>query len=126
VALTFVARWFVRAEKKAEFVEALQELAAAIPQSLYASANYVNLTWNRQGDFIACESWNDEDAMNELRSSPVFHTAIRKMTACCHRPLELEILDPLAGDGGSFKRYEAGTADPRYYPPLGTMTAKVL
>ena len=124
MALAFIARWFVRPERKAEFAAALQELAENIPPSVYATAAYVNLTWNRRGEFIACESWNDEDALNELRSSPAFHAAMRKMTACCSKPLELEVLDDLEGDCNVFQRYPAGRADPRYYPELAEMSSR--
>jgi quinol monooxygenase YgiN len=126
MALIFVARWFPRPEKKAEFVAALNELGASMPPTLRATATYVNICWNRRGEFIACESWKDEAAINAFRESPGFHKAIRLMSACCSRPLELEILDEFAGDGSVFERYRAGTADPRYYPPAGALTATVV
>jgi quinol monooxygenase YgiN len=126
MALTFLARWFVRPDMKDTFVAALLDLKEKMPQSLFAKARFVNLNWNRQGDFIACECWEDEDAINAFRASPDFHAAIRAMTACCSRPLELEILDALDGDGAPFARYAAGRADPRYYPDLGPMTSTVV
>src|ERR1700754_4015458 len=96
--LTFVARWSVSPEKKSEFMVALQELGAAIPPETWARSKYVNLAWNRHGQFIASECWEDEDAINEIRASPAFHEAIRKMTACSYKPLELEILEVFDGD----------------------------
>jgi quinol monooxygenase YgiN len=126
MALTFIAHWFPLPEKRSEFTSALNELASSIPQSLYATANYIKVTWNRRGEFIACESWRDEDAINAFRATAVFHDAIRKMTACCSRPLELEILDELDGDESVFGRYPAGIADPRFYPCLGSMNARII
>lgn len=125
MALTFIAHWFPLPERKREFTTALNELAVSIPQSLYATANYIKVTWNRRGEFIACESWRDEDAINAFRATPIFHDAIRKMAACCSRPLELEVLDELDGDESVFERYREGIADSRFYPDLGSMTPKV-
>ena len=118
----FLAHWYPRPERLDEFLRILGELAAAFTPDIAAGVYQIHTVLNREGEFLAFEVWDSEDAMNRLRRSQVFHDAIRDLSACCSRPLEFEHLDALDGDGSIFERYPAGTPDPELYPDLGDMT----
>lgn len=124
--VTFIARWFPRPERREEFIGILNRLASGFTPEIAAGVQSIELRMNRNGEFVAYEIWNSEEAMNALRSSQLFHDAIRDLSACCSRPLEFEHLDTLDGDGSIFKRYPAGKPDPKLYPDLGPMTPKWL
>jgi quinol monooxygenase YgiN len=122
MAIHFLARWYPKPERLPEFLGILQRLAGSLPPDVAAGLEQMHTVLNRNGEFLAFEIWKDEQAMNRLRRSKLFHDAIREFSACCSRPLEFEYLDTLDGDGSVFKRYPAGKPDPELYPDLGPMT----
>ena len=122
MALTFLARWYPRPERLEEFLGILGGLASNILPDVAAGLSQMHTVLNRNGEFLAFEIWNSEEAINSFRRSAQFHEAVRAMSACCSRPLEFEHLDALGGDGSLFKRYPAGKPDPQFYPDLGPMT----
>ena len=122
MSVAFIAHWYPKPEMREQFIKVIGVLAAGFTPEIAAGIKFIQPAFNRDGEFIACEVWEDENALNTLRTSAFFHQAIRDMSACCSRPLELEHIDPLGSDGSIFERYPAGCADPRYYPDLGPMT----
>lgn len=117
----FIARWFPLPERREAFLTVISRLKDAFTPEILAGITMLQVCFNHEGHFVAVEMW-DEEILNSLRASQVFHEAVRDLSACCSRPLEIEHLNPLGGDDGVFKRYPPGKADPRYYPDLGVMT----
>ena len=122
MAVTFLARWYPKPERLQEFLGVIANLGANFPPDIAAGVGSITVSLNREGHFLAFEIWNDEEALNRLRASELFHDSIRKLSACCDRPLEFEHLDACDGDKAIFGRYPAGKANPKYYPDLGPMT----
>jgi quinol monooxygenase YgiN len=122
MAIIFLARWFPLPERRDEFVKLLGKLGAAFTPELTAAIDSIRPTFNRDGQFVAIEVWNNEETLNSLRASKLFHDAIRAMSACCNRPAEIEHFSVLGEESDIFERYPVGKADPKYYPDLGAMT----
>lgn len=131
MSIVIIARWYPRAEHRDEFFRIVGGLKDALTPEMVASNSVLLPTMSREGAVVFIEKWNSEQVMNELRSSPIFHEAIRSMSACCDRPLEVEHLNTVGKDGTFFSlrpvesgRYPQGNASPRYYPDLGSMTPR--
>ncbi|HKT71906.1 MAG TPA: antibiotic biosynthesis monooxygenase [Steroidobacteraceae bacterium] len=131
MAIVIIARWFPRADSRDEFIRVVGRLKDSLTQQMLANFSVLLPTISRDGAVVFIEKWDSEEIMNTLRSSPGFHAAIRDMSACCDRPLEIEHLGTVdsSGEFSSLRpiesaRYPAGKADPRYYPDLGPMTPR--
>ncbi|MET0985422.1 MAG: antibiotic biosynthesis monooxygenase [Steroidobacteraceae bacterium] len=131
MSIVIIARWYPRAERRDEFLRAVGNLKDALTPEMLASFSVLLPTMSREGAVVFIEKWNSEEVMNKLRSSPIFHEAIRKMSACCDRPLEIEHLNTVGDDGNFFSlrpverdRYPPGKGNPLYYPDLGPMTPR--
>jgi len=122
MSIRFIARWFPRPERKQEFLGVVAKLGAAFPPEVAAGIALLDPSFNRAGEFVVIEVWKGEALLNQLRESALFHDAIRAMTACCSRAPEVEILNPIGGDGSVFERYPAGRAAARCYPDTGATT----
>ena len=123
MAMVFIARWFPHPERRDEFIGVVMGLKDALPPDVAAALGVMVPATTRDGDVVFIEKWESEAMCNKLRASPLFHEAIRNMSACCRKPLQIEHLNSLGEDGSVFSRYPVGKADPKYYPDLGTMTA---
>jgi quinol monooxygenase YgiN len=83
MAIHFLARWYPKPERLPEFLGILQRLAGSLPPDVAAGLEQMHTVLNRNGEFLAFEIWKDEQAMNRLRRSKLFHDAIREFSACC-------------------------------------------
>lgn len=127
--IVIIARWFPRPERREEFLRVVSGLKNALTPEMLASFAVLVPTMNCDGNVTFIEMWKSEEVMNKLRASKIFHDAIRGMSACCSRPLEIEHLNTVDGSGDFFSlspinnaRYPQGKADPKFYPDLGAMT----
>ena len=129
MSIVIIARWYPRPDSREDFLRAVGGLKDSLTPEMLASFSVLLPTMSRDGTIIFIEKWNDEAVMNKLRASPGFHDAIRQMSACCDRPLEIEHLNTV-GDDGNFaslqpvagNRYPKGRGNGPYYPDLGAMT----
>ncbi|MET0987168.1 MAG: antibiotic biosynthesis monooxygenase [Steroidobacteraceae bacterium] len=128
--IVIIARWYPRPERREEFLRTVSGLKDALTPEMAESFAVLLPTMSSDGAVIFLEMWKSEEVMNKLRASEAFHQAIRAMSACCSRPLEIEHLNTVDGSGDFFslspidkERYPPGKADPKFYPDLGAMTA---
>jgi len=124
--IMFIVRWYPRPERRDRFLGIIERLGAALTSATAQGVEFIRPTFNRDGQFIVVEVWKDAEILDGLRRSALFHDAIRELTDCCTKPLEIEYLNPLDADGTVFARYPRGTASPTLYPDLESMTPVVL
>jgi quinol monooxygenase YgiN len=127
--IVIIARWYPRPERLEDFFRIVGSLKDSLTPEMVAAFSVLLLTMSRDGAVVFIERWNSEEVMNGLRSSPIFHDSIRKMSDCCYRPLEIEHLSTTDTEGiiASLRpiepaRYPPGKSSRSYYPDLGRMT----
>jgi quinol monooxygenase YgiN len=128
MSIIIIARWFPRPERLDEFFAIVGRLKESLTPEMAEAFSVLLPAMGRDGSVVFMERWNDEAVLNSLRSSPRFHEAIRDMSACCHRPLEIEHLRGIdafeSAQPMDAAAYPPGRANPAYYPDLGSMTPR--
>ena len=65
-ANTFVSRWFIRPERRDEFIRLFNQLWQADVEGLKQATYFVFYGWGRDAnEFVAIESWKNEAAVAE-------------------------------------------------------------
>jgi quinol monooxygenase YgiN len=95
--INFIVRWTPRPELRDKFLDVISRLGAAFTPEMARAIEFMRPTFNRQGQFVVLEVWKDQEALDRLRQSELFHNAIRDLSACCDKPLEIEHLYPDLG-----------------------------
>src|SRR5437879_12655605 len=99
MSIVIIARWYPRPDRRDKFLRIVGGLKDSLTPEMLSSFSVLLPTMSRDGAVVFIEKWSDEGVMNKLRSSPGFHEAIRQMSACCDRPLEIEHLNTVGDDG---------------------------
>jgi quinol monooxygenase YgiN len=88
----FISRFMLKPEKTDEFIGVLKGLFAAAGDLMKDEVNFYFYGWGRKpNEFVAVESWKNEDVVNALRQTDGFKEAFSKMVACAAEPMTLEI-----------------------------------
>lgn len=124
-ANAFVSRWFVRPEKRDEFIRLFNQLWQADKDGLRQAVNFVFYGWGRdQNEMVAIESWKDEAVVAALRETDFFKQAVSELMACCSRPMEMQLYSGLEASRDIFSVYPAGAST--VHPKAGDIGAVFL
>lgn len=118
-ANAFVSRWFVKPEKREEFVTTFDALWRGAADQMGQVTNFVYYGWGRDpNEFVAIESWKTEEIVNQVRQSEGFKEAVSKLMLCCSKPMAMEIYSPwVGGDRSVFDQYPPGPS--KVHPKAG-------
>jgi quinol monooxygenase YgiN len=121
----FVSRFKVDPEKKAEFLAIFEALADGALPVLQAETNLIFWGWGRDGtEFVAIESWKNEDVVNQVRATAEFKTAVGALLACCTAPMTMELFSGMEGSRGVFDIYPSGPS--RVHPSNGKIKVEFI
>lgn len=124
-ANAFVSRWFIRPERREEFIRLFNQLWRADIEGLRKAVNFVFYGWGRNAnEFVAIESWKDEAAVAALRQTEFFQQAVTGLLACCERPMEMQLFTGLDAPRDLFATYPAGPST--VHPQAGAIGAVFL
>ena len=118
-ANVFVSRWFVKPECREEFSTRFNALWQPMRAQLEQAVHFVFYGWGRDSnEFVAIESWKDEQAVAALRQSDFFKQSVAPLMDLCSRDMEMTLYAGIdAPRGWLFATYPAG---PSTVHPHGT------
>jgi len=99
--------------------------AALLARLPLAKLEFVFRGFNRRGQFVVFECFQDVAALDAIRGCPEIQELIRKLTTFCNAAPEIEYLGTADGGDSLFEKYPAGKSEPGVYPDLGDMTMQV-
>jgi len=125
-ANVFVSRFYIRPERREEFITLFNALWQADVDGLRQAVNFIFYGWGRDpNQFVAIESWKNEADVAALRKTEGFQQAVAGLLACCHRPMEMELFNGMqAPRGDLFTTYPAGPS--AVHPRSGDIGAAFL
>lgn len=91
MASLFVSKFSIAPEKKEEFVRRLHAMYVAAKPILDAETTVLFYGWDRDGKFVAVESYRNEEMLNAMRASDGFKAGYRGLMECANGPMTLEI-----------------------------------
>jgi quinol monooxygenase YgiN len=105
----FISRWFLRPERREEFLSIFEPLWRNHIATMEAITNFVFYGWSRDGNvLVAIESYRDENLLGELRKSPDFQREVARMLDCCSQTMTMELFSGLDTDRSVFDIYAQG------------------
>ena len=118
----FVSRYFVKPEMRDTFVDRFNALWKADIPGLQAVTNFVFYGWGRDpNEFVAIESWKDQQFVDEVRASLLFKDAVSGLLACCSAPMEMQLFSGMEASRALFDQFPAG--DSAVHPRSGAIGA---
>lgn len=87
----FISRFSVAPDRKGDFLQRMAELYRLSKPILDVEASILYYGWSRTGQFVAVESYRDEDRLNEMRATEGFQAGFKGLMECCDGPMTLEL-----------------------------------
>ncbi len=105
----FVCKFHVRPECREEFNATFDTLWRNSLDFMNAQCNFVFYGWGRdENEFVAIESYKDEELLAGLRASDEFQVMVGKLLGLCDKPMVLEIFNGMATGRSVFELYPSG------------------
>lgn len=108
-ANTFISRYHVKPEHKAEFSATFDGLWRSARDFMNAQCNLVFYGWDREGRiFYAIESWKDDTVTRGLRESDAFKALVGQLMDYCDAPMEMDLIKGIESQVDVFADYPKG------------------
>ena len=121
-ANAFVSRWFVKPERRDDFIKAFNGLWSGHAEQMGEVTNFVFYGWGRDpNEFVAIESWKSEEIVNAVRQTELFKVAVANLMSMCSKQMVMEVYSPWEGDRSVFDLYPAGQS--KVHPRSGDIDA---
>lgn len=109
---TLIAHCYLNPDKREEFLRVQDEILAKSGDYIRENANFIFYGWGRtENEWVAIESWKNEDTLNGLRNSPEFAEGVSRLMACCVRPIDIEIFSGIDSSRATFDLYPKGVSE---------------
>ncbi|MCB5945635.1 putative quinol monooxygenase [Acidocella sp. KAb 2-4] len=108
-APAFVSRWYVKPERREDFVGLFNLLWQSAADQMKEVTNFVFYGWGRDpNEFVAIESWKSEEIVAAVRQTEGFRTTVAQLLSYCSKPMVMEAYSPWEGGREVFDLYPAG------------------
>ncbi|WP_340317937.1 putative quinol monooxygenase [Rhizorhabdus argentea] len=107
----FVSRFKVDPAKRAEFLEALDELARNAVPWYEEGCNFAFHGWGRDpNEWVAIASWKSEEFVNRMRQTDWYKDTQQRMLECSTGSMIMEQFSGMNVDRSVFDEYPAGSS----------------
>ncbi|HKY90305.1 MAG TPA: hypothetical protein VJM11_04665 [Nevskiaceae bacterium] len=105
----FISRFTIDPARRAEFLEALEELCRNADPWYDEGCHFAFQGWARNPDqWVAVACWKSEDFLTRMRATSWFQDCQRRMLECCVQAMVMEEISGMEEDRSVFDRYPAG------------------
>jgi quinol monooxygenase YgiN len=87
----FISRFSVAADARDEFLKRFADLYRLSKPILDVETTILFYGWSRSGQYVAVESYRDEERLNAMRDTEGFKAGFEGLMQCCDGPMTLEL-----------------------------------
>jgi quinol monooxygenase YgiN len=118
MASLFISRYQLQPEKRDEFVRTLKAMFEGAREIVEKETTLLFYGFGRDpNEFVAIESWKNEEVVNAVRASDGFKQGFAALMACASAPMEMEIFRDWNDDASVFDVYPRGES--KVHPKVG-------